>query len=256
MLIDTHAHLTDEKFSGDLGEVLSRAAAGGVEAVIDVGDSLVSSRRCLEHAREYDGIYAAVGIHPNNSEKAADGDLEKLEELADDPAAVAIGETGLDFYRPYARREIQELYLRRSLSLAADKGLPAIIHCRDAYSRLIPMLREMKAALPGAVLHCFSGVMPDAEALIELGFYLSFGGPLTYPGNAKLRGIAAAVPAERILLETDCPYLPPQRMRGGRNEPAYVGMVAQNLAALRETSVEEIGRITSANARRLFERMR
>lgn len=250
--IDTHAHLTDSKFAEDLEEVLARAVAHGVSCIIDVGDSLESSRRCLDHAGRYKRVAVSVGIHPNNAAHAAKEDLDGIAALADDPAVVAVGETGLDHYREWASPDRQELFLRRSLRLAAEKGLPVILHCRRAYERLISVLREERGgSLPG-VLHCFSGNREDAEALLDMGLSISVGGPLTYPKNKALRETVRALPIDRILLETDSPYLPPQEARGKRNEPAFIVSVTGELARLRGMSVEEIAEATTDNAQRLF----
>jgi len=255
MLIDTHAHLTDKKFGADLEEIIARAEEQGVSAIIDVGDSLVSSSQCIEHATRYTMLFASVGIHPNNAERASADDLKRITGLADAPRVVAIGETGLDFYRPYARHDVQEELFKNLLRVAARKRLPVIMHCRDAYKRLIPLLAEMRGDCHNGVLHCFSGEMSDAEAIIWRGLSISLGGPLTYPGNTGLREIARCVPIERILLETDCPYLPPQGKRGNRNEPANVALVAEALAGLRGMTVTEIAAVTTDNAKRLFTRM-
>ncbi|MCX6354232.1 MAG: TatD family hydrolase [Candidatus Aureabacteria bacterium] len=255
MLIDTHAHLTDKKFGPDLEEVIARAAEQGVGAIIDVGDSLVSSMQCIEHATRNAMLFASVGIHPNNAEQASADDLRRITDLADAPRVVAIGETGLDFYRHHARHDVQEELFKNLLRVAARKRLPVIMHCRDAYKGLLPLLGEMRGDCPNGVLHCFSGEISDAEAIIGMGFSISLGGPLTYPGNVGLREIARRVPIERILLETDCPYLPPQGKRGKRNEPANVALVAEALAGLRGMTVAEIAEVTSGNAKRLFGKM-
>jgi TatD DNase family protein len=256
MLIDTHAHLTDEKFAGDLGEVLKRARGSGVGIIIDVADSVASSRHCIEHAQHYEGVFAAVGIHPNNAAQAGEADANLISGLALSRAVVAIGETGLDFYRNRASRLTQEKLLRRHLRVALDNGLPAIMHCRGAYGELINVLKEMEREGLKGVVHCFSGSRRDAEAIVEMGYSISVGGPLTYPKNDELRKTVACLPMDRLLLETDCPYLSPQQRRGKVNEPAHLVFVAVEMARTRHLSVEEVAAITTASAKRLFTRIR
>jgi TatD DNase family protein len=255
MLIDTHAHLTDRQFDADLDAVISRAEANGVSAIVDVGESLATSLGCIEHARRHVNVFASVGIHPHHAGRASEEEIEEFARLADSPSVVAVGETGLDYYRRAASRESQVKLFERSLGIAIEKGLPAIVHCRDAYADLIAILREAGGRGARGVVHCFSGGMEDAEALLEMGYSISIGGPLTYPANDSLRGVVKHVPLDRILLETDCPYLAPQRHRGKRNEPANVAYVALEIARLRGLSEEEVGAVTTANARRLFDKM-
>ena len=255
MLVDTHAHLADKQFAADIDAVISRAGANGISVIVDVGESLATSLCCIEHARRHKNIFASVGIHPHHAERVSEGEIEEIARLADDLAIVAIGETGLDYYRHAASRESQVRLFERFLDIAIKKGLPAIVHCRDAYVDAIAILKE--AGLRGArgVVHCFSGSMEDAEALLEMGYFISVGGPLTYPANDSLRSIVRHIPLDRILLETDCPYLSPQGRRGKRNEPANVAYVALEIARLCGLSEEEVGAITTANAKRLFDRM-
>jgi TatD DNase family protein len=252
MLIDTHAHLADKQFDADFDAVISRAEANGISAIVDVGENPVTSLQCIEHARRHGNIRAAVGIHPHHAGRTPEDEISEISRLADDPAVVAIGETGLDYYRHAASREAQVELFVRLLDLSIEKGLPAIVHCRDAYADAIAILG--KAAGKGArgVVHCFSGSLEDAEALLEMGYFISVGGPLTYPANDSLRNVIRQVPLDRVLLETDCPYLSPQVRRGKRNEPANVAYVALEVARLRGITVEEAGAVTTANAKRLF----
>jgi TatD DNase family protein len=253
MLIDTHAHLTDARFADDLEAVVRRAGDAGVAAIVDVGDGAEGSAACIEHARRFRGVFAAVGIHPNSA--SAGCGLDRIAVLARDEAVVALGETGFDYYRRHASREAQERLFRGTLDLALETGLPVVVHCREAYGALLGVLREPRYAGVRGALHCFSGGRGDAEDLVGLGYFISAGGALTYPGNAALRETIRAVPLDRLLLETDCPYLPPEGARGRRNEPSGVVRVAEELARLRGLSPGEIARITSDNALRLFERM-
>jgi len=253
MLIDTHAHLTDARFGHDLDAVVRRAGDAGVAAILDVGDGAEGSAACIGHARRFRNVFAAVGIHPNSA--SAGCDLGRIAVLARDEAVAALGETGLDYYRRHASREAQERLFRETLALALETGLPVVMHCRDAYGALLGVLRERRYAGVRGVLHCFSGGRGDAEDLVELGYFIAAGGALTYPKNTGLRETIRAVPLDRLLLETDCPYLPPEGARGRRNEPSGVVRVAEELARLRGLGFGEIARITSDNALRLFERM-
>ena len=255
MLIDTHAHLTDDALSSDLERVIARAEGSGVSAIIDVGESLATSLRCIVHAERYKNIFASVGIHPHHAARASEAEMEEIARRADDPAVVAIGETGLDYYRGRASRELQVELFRRLLQIAIEKMLPVIVHCREAYADVIALLREADGEGAQGVLHCFSGSSGDADALVEMGYYISVGGPLTYPGNASLRSTVQHLPLERILVETDCPYLPPQGHRGKRNEPANAVYVAREVARLRGLTVERIAEVTTENAVRLFKKI-
>ncbi len=255
MLIDTHAHLTDDKFSDDLEDVLKRAEDSGVGVIVDVADSLDSSLRCIEHADRYSAVFATVGVHPNNAGRATEADVERVVELASSSKVVAIGESGLDYYRDWAPKELQEKLLRRFLRLAIERRLPLILHCRNAYGELIEILREVSGEDLAVVAHCFSGSRGDAEALVELGHFISVGGPLTFPQNTVLRETVKNLPMDRILIETDCPYLSPQEKRGKRNEPANLVFIAEGLARLRGFSREEVARATTINAKRLFSRI-
>ncbi len=252
-LVDTHAHLDGGKFAADLDEVLERAAQNGISRMITVGCDIESSRRCLDLARRYDNIFVAVGIHPHDSLQADDEGLSALEELAlSDPKVVAIGETGLDFYRDRAPRDIQRQAFRQQIRLAKRLGKPLIIHDRDAHEEITQILSEENAAEIGGVIHCFSGDTDMARTCLEMGFYISFPGTLTYPKNEALREVARAIPVERLLVETDCPYLAPQPYRGKRNEPAYVRCTAETLAEVKGLSLEDVARITTRNAIKLF----
>jgi len=255
MLVDTHAHLTDNKFCGDLDGVIARAEESGVSAIIDVGENLATSLRCIAHAGRYKSIFASVGIHPHHAARASEAEIKGIARRADNPMVVAIGETGLDYHHRSASRELQAGLFRRLLRVAIEKGLPVIVHCREAYADVIALLREAGSEGARGVLHCFSGSGGDADALLEMGYYISVGGPLTYPANASLRSIVQHLPLERVLVETDCPYLPPQGHRGKRNEPANVVYVALEVARLRGLSREGVEATTTANARRLFDKM-
>lgn len=256
-MIDTHCHLDDEQFDADRDAVVARAATTGVEVMIAVGTTAASSRATVRIAEEFAGVYAAVGIHPNSCHEAAPGDWNVVAALLDHPRVVALGETGLDRYWDYAPIDLQRDYFDRHLRMSQVRDLPVVIHCREAWTDVLPMLREAAARGPlRAVMHAFSGDAAMAAECLEMGLYVSFAGNATYTNKKfqSLREAAAAVPADRILIETDSPYLTPEPFRGKqkRNEPAMVAHTAAALAELRCVSLEEFDRQTTANARRLF----
>ena len=256
-MIDTHCHLDDEQFAADRAEVVARAAAAGVETMIAIGTTAADSASTLRIAETYPTIYAAVGIHPNSCAEAAPGDWDTVVALLDHPRVVALGETGLDRYWDHAPIELQRDYFDRHLRLSQARDLPVVIHCRDAQADMMPMLREAAARGPlRAVMHAFSGDAAMAAECLKLGLYVSFAGNSTYT-NKKFQSIRDAVisiPADRILIETDSPYLTPEPFRGKqkRNEPAMVAHTAAALAALRVVPLKEFERQTTENAKRLF----
>jgi TatD DNase family protein len=258
MLIDSHAHLDFNDFRDDLDAVLKRAAEAGVTHVVTVGIDVASSRRCIELARKYPNVFATVGIHPHDAEKATDNDWKEFEKLLSEPKVVAIGETGLDFYRNHSSPAAQEKAFLRQLELARERCLPVVIHCREAHEKCMPILRRELSMAGGrgselrGVMHCFSGDAGVAAETLDLGLLISFAGPITYPSANKLRAVAKTIPIDGLLVETDCPYLAPQSVRGKRNEPANVRRVAEELAGVHGHSFEDIARITTMNARRLF----
>lgn len=251
-LIDTHAHLDFQQFDGDRDAVIERAFSSGLACILNVGTDGSSSRRSIALAEQYDGIYATVGYHPHDAESAEDG-LDDLRDLARHPKVVAVGETGLDFYRNYAPREAQIRVFRDHVRLARQVELPLVVHIRDAYEEAMGILEEEGAAEAGGVLHCFSGDLETARRGLRLGFYLAFGGAITFRKSGAY-DVARAMPPDRIVLETDCPYQTPApcRKQSRRNEPAFVRYVAERLASEETGTFEEVVRRTSENARRLF----
>lgn len=254
MLIDTHAHLDDGQFQGDLPAVLERAAAAGVDRMVAVATTAQSSHACLALARQHAGLRASVGIHPNHAVQAAADAWDDIVRLADDPLVVAVGETGLDRHwhdTPFAQ---QEDYFARHLELGRATQRAVVIHCREAEADMLRMLRaEFDRHGPlRAVMHSFSGELATARACLEMGLHISFAGMLTYKNAQKLRDVAAQLPLERLLVETDCPYLAPVPVRGQRNEPAHVVHTAQCLAGVLGVSLESLARQTSSNAQQLF----
>jgi TatD DNase family protein len=254
MLIDTHTHLFDDRFRHDLPAVLDRAAAAGVERVICLGIDLASSLQSVEIANQYPLVVAAVGIQPNHAAEAAPGDWDAIVKLAErEPRVVAIGETGLDRYWDRTPLAVQEDYFARHIELARALNKPFVIHCREAEADVVNMLRRYAPQGPlRAVMHSFSGDRTTAKVCLDLGLYISFAGMVTYPTAQNLREVAKDVPLERLLVETDCPYLAPQPVRGKRNEPAYVVHTATLLAQVKNVRLQDLEEQTTRNARELF----
>jgi TatD DNase family protein len=252
-LIDTHAHLDEDAFSFDRAQVVAQAAEAGVTRIITIGTTAASSRSAVAIADQSPAVFAAVGIQPNYTAQAQPDDWGVIEELAEHPKVVAVGETGLDRYWDYAPLDVQQDYFDRHLELSRRLSKPFVVHCREAEADVVAQLRRAAQAGPLAgVMHSFSGDQATADACLELGLYLSFAGMVTYKKNEALRAVAAQCPADRILVETDSPYLAPIPNRGKRNEPAWVRHTAQCLADVRGVPLAEFTAQTTANARRLF----
>jgi len=252
MLFDTHVHLNAEQFEEDLTEVITRAKEAGVANMIVVGFDRPTITKAMELVETYDFLYAAVGWHPVDAIDMTDADLEWIESLAAHPKVVAIGEMGLDYYWDKSPKEIQMEVFRKQIRLARRVKLPIIIHNREATADIITILREEEASLVGGIMHCFSGSVETAKECLEMNFYISLGGPVTFKNAKKPKEVAAEVPLDRLLIETDCPYLAPHPFRGKRNEPAYVKLVAEQIASIKQVSVEEVAHITTENAKKLF----
>lgn len=252
MLFDTHAHLNDKQFARDLPEVIDRAWAAGVTRIATVGYDLPSSVDSVKIAKANSGIYAVVGVHPHDALTVNAGMLDKLRTLAEEPEVVAIGEIGLDFFRDLSPREKQREAFRAQIQIAKALKKPIVIHDRDAHQEVVNILKEENAGENGGILHCFSGSWDLARQCMKLGFHISLAGPVTYPNAHKLLDIAKLTPLDRLLVETDCPYLSPQAFRGKRNEPARVRSVAEKIAELRRVSLEEVAEVTTRNALEVF----
>ncbi len=250
-MIDTHCHLDFPDYREDLDQVIERARQAGVEKMITIGIDARSSRAAVALARKYEGVYAAVGLHPNSAVEADERFWRELEDLAKEEKVVAIGETGLDYYRDRAPRDAQRRAFLRQIDIARQNNLPAVIHCREAYDDCYDVLEGLARPVRG-VMHCFSGNEADAKRFLGLGMLLSFAGPVTFPNAGKLRRVALSVRPEKLMLETDAPFLAPQAFRGARNEPAYVRHTAAALAELYSLSLNDIDRITTLNANTLF----
>ena len=254
MLFDTHTHLDQPEFDEIRDAVVARAKAAGVEGIIAVGTTAAASRKCVELAAQYEGVYAAVGIQPNYVAESQPGDWDEIERLAAAPGVVAIGETGLDRHWDYTPLEQQQEYFARHMELARRRELPFIVHMRDCDAEILEALREAnkKGDLRG-VMHSFTGDDAMAAECVALGLHISFAGMITYKKSQVLRDCAATIPDDRLLIETDCPYLSPEPVRGQRpNEPALIRHVAECVAQVRGRSLEELASLTTANARALF----
>ncbi len=251
-LVDSHAHLDNSRFTEDLEEVILAAQTAGVRYILSIGCDLQSSITNVDLASRYEPLYAAVGFHPHDATQLDNSALEHLRQLVQRKKVVAVGEIGLDYYRNRAPHDIQQQAFRRQIQLAREVGKPVIIHDRDAHEDVLTILDEENASAVGGVLHCFSGDLAMAHKCLDMGFYLSFTGAITYPKNDEVRAMVRQLPLERILLETDCPYLAPQPYRGKRNEPAYLLHTAETLAEIKELKLADIARITSRNCFDLF----
>ena len=248
MLVDSHAHLDDKAFADDLPAVLERAREAGVERIVTIGTDLESSRRARAIAESRPEVYFSPGIHPHEADNP--GDVNALRELAAHPRAVAVGETGLDYFKNYASVPNQKTLFVKHLEIALEADKPVSIHCREAHPDAYAILRA-HAPLRG-VIHCFSGTAADVERYLSLNFYLSIAGPVTYPSAGALREAVAQIPLDRLMIETDCPLLPPQKFRGKRNEPAYVRYAAAEIANVLKVPLQDVNDATSRNARTLF----
>ncbi|MCX7047472.1 MAG: TatD family hydrolase [Candidatus Sumerlaeota bacterium] len=256
MLIDTHAHLTSADFSADLGAVLERARAAGVERIIAVADSIASSAACLGIAgRHSDFICASAGVHPHRAGEFDAAAAAWIREAARRPECVAIGEIGLDYHYDFSPPDAQRAAFATQLDLARELNLPAIIHCREAWDDVFALLREHPLAAGGGVMHCFTGSSAEAQAALESGLFLGVGGIVTFKKAGGIREAIAGAPLDRLVLETDAPYLAPIPHRGKRNEPAFTRAVAEFLARERNLPLEAIAAETTANAIRLFSKI-
>lgn len=254
-MIDSHAHITHQDFSGEgPGPLIERAAEAGVKGIVCVAYDVPSCRDVIELAREYKSVYAVVGVHPHEADRVTEEDLARVEEMAKGPEVVGIGETGLDFFRDWADRDRQRKLFHHHLRMAGRVGKPVVIHDRDAHDEVVDGLREHASRFPGGVMHCFSGDVSLMEKVLPLGFYISIPGPVTFPKSAggPLDEVIRACPEDRLLVETDCPWLTPAPHRGKRNEPSYVRFVLRRVAEILGRDEEDVDRMTTENTLRLF----
>lgn len=251
MLFDTHAHYDDDAFDTDRDVLLTAMPETGVGRIVNPGCDLASSRTAVELAARFPHVFAAVGIHPENCADFEPAEIDELRKLAQQPKVVAIGEIGLDYYWPEnPPRDLQQEVLRRQMALAQELSLPVIIHDREAHADTLAIVKEFPAVR--GVFHCYSGSLEDARTLVKLGWMLSFNGAITFKNARKAPEVIAALPMDRIMIETDSPYLTPVPHRGERNDSSFVGLVADRIAEIRGMSREEVERVTFANALRFF----
>ena len=253
-LVDTHCHLADPKLYADLEGVLARASEADVRTIVSVGaiGTIDTDRLTVEIAEKHNNVFAVVGVHPHDAKDFDSARISQLIELARSKRVVAIGETGLDFHYMHSPPQAQEASLRRHLELADQLELPVVIHCRDAERRVAEIVRETGIPRAGGVIHCFTGDIAAAREFIAIGFHISFSGIVTFKNADALRAAVPAVPDDRILVETDAPYLAPEPYRGKRNEPAYAVRTLEVLASLRGAEPENLAAQISGNASRLF----
>lgn len=254
MLIDSHAHIQGKEYAGEAEAVVARARDAGIEKIIVVGGAgdMSSNTEALALAVRFDDIYATVGMHPHDAKDVSDEELSTLRELTSRPKVIAVGETGLDYYYNHSPRDVQRRVFSQFIHMACATGLPIVVHERDAANDAADLLRSEGAGRLRGVIHCFTGNYDAARAYLDLGFYLSFTGIITFKNADALRDVVRQVPLERVFVETDSPYLTPVPHRGKRNEPAYVRFVAETIAKVKKLAVEEVARATTANVKDLF----
>ncbi len=252
MLIDTHAHLNTEAFDNDREEVIQRAQDVGVSRIVNIGFNRETIPSSVELAETYDFIYTAVGWHPQDAKDMREADLQWIEQLCSHPKVVAIGEIGLDYYWDTSPKDVQQQVFREQIRLARKLKKPIIIHNRDAHQDVVQILKEEKAAEVGGIMHCYSGSWETAKLCLDMNFHISFGGPVTFKNAKQPKEVLAQVPLDRLLIETDAPYLTPHPFRGKRNESSYVKFVAEAAAQIKGLEFEELAEITSTNAKSLL----
>jgi len=252
MLIDSHAHLGMPQYDRDRYEVIRRAMDAEVDLIFTVGTDIRDCRKAVEIARGNERVFAIIGIHPHNAKDVDKGTFADLKALSQDGKVKAIGEIGLDFFRNLSPKDVQMARFRQQIDLAKELGLPIVVHARDAQKEVLTILREEEAGEIGGVFHCFSGDYDMARSFMDMGFSLSIPGTITFKNSSELREVIKRIPLDRILVETDCPFLTPMPFRGKRNEPAYVKITALKLAEVKGLSFDEVARITSKNAKRVF----
>jgi TatD DNase family protein len=252
MYFDTHAHLDDEQFAEDQETVIKRAQEAGVELIVNAGCSDSTFGHMEKLMYKYDFIYGAVGVHPHEAQDLNAESLAELYKLAQRPRIVAVGEIGLDYHYDFSPRATQQKVFRKMIQMAREVQLPIIIHDREAHEDVLRIVKEEKASEVGGVFHCYSGSWSLAKEIMQLGFYIALGGVVTFKNARKAVEVAREMPLERLLIETDCPYLTPEPYRGKRNEPVYVVKVAEKIAEIKGLSVEEVAQATLVNGKRLF----
>ncbi|SMB86868.1 TatD DNase family protein [Desulfonispora thiosulfatigenes DSM 11270] len=252
MLFDTHAHLEDKRFADDYEQVIKRAKEAGVKYILDVGCDEEGAKKAVFLADNFPNVYAAIGLHPHDAKIGDERLWQEFYKLAEHPKVVALGEMGLDYYYDYSPREVQQEVFRRQIQMAKELNKPIIVHDREAHQDSFDIVVEEGAKEVGGVFHAYSGSIEMAKEIMKLNFYISIGGPVTFKNANKLLNVAEFIPLDRLLIETDCPYLTPHPHRGKRNEPAYVKLVAEKIAELKGITFEEVAKASLENAKRLF----
>ncbi len=252
MLIDTHCHLDAKRFDEDRPEMMARARSAGVQRMVTIGCDVEGSHRALGLAKTHADVFCSAGVHPHEAEKAEAGFVDRLRAIAQHPKCVAIGECGLDYFYDHSPRERQAEVFAAQIRLAVELDMPLVIHVRDAWDDCLRILEDEGAAKPGGIIHCFSGSVEQAEKSLALNFYISIPGIVTFKKSGDLPTVVENCPKDRLLVETDSPYLAPAPFRGKRNEPAYVAHVAQKVADLWQTDIDDVLRVTGENAQRVF----
>lgn len=252
MFIDTHVHLNADQYEEDLQEVIDRALEAKVERMVVIGFDRKTIERTMQLIEQYDFVYGVIGWHPVDAIDCTQQDLEWIEQLASHPKIVGIGETGLDYYWDKSPKDVQQELFRKQIQLAQKINLPIVIHNRDATGDVVQILREENAASVGGVMHCFSGSVETARECIAMNFMISLGGPVTFKNSRLPKEVATEIALEHLMIETDAPYLAPHPHRGKRNEPAFVPLVAEEIARLKGLTIEEIAQATTTNAKNFF----
>lgn len=252
MLIDSHVHLDDKRFNRDRDNIINSLKDNGIEMVINIGADLQTSIASVSLAEKYQNVYAVVGVHPHSAKEVDNSTIEILKSFASREKVVAIGEIGLDYHYDNSPRDVQRKWFVEQLKLAKEVNLPVVIHTREAAQETFEILKEAQDGTLRGVLHCYSGSVEMALEYIKLGFYISIAGPVTFNNSRVLKEVVKAVPLDKLLVETDCPYLTPEPNRGKRNEPAYVKYVAGEIADIKGISFEELAKATNDNTKELF----
>lgn len=250
MFFDTHAHLNDERFDEDREAFIASLPQNGVDNTCEIGFDIESSKKAAQLAERYDFIYAAVGVHPHDVENLCEDDMDTLRSLLKHNKVVAVGEIGLDYYYDNSPRELQKKWFAYQAELAKELDFPIVVHTRDAMADTVEILRDHGGG--DGIIHCYSGSVESAKILLNLGYYISFAGPVTFKNANSILDVVRYVPMERMLIETDSPYLAPVPFRGGRNCPVYVAEVAKKIAEVRGMSLEDVARITMQNAKKVY----
>lgn len=253
MIFESHAHYEDERFNEDRKELLESFSDNGIGYVVNVASSLKTVDKTMELIKEYDFMYGSVGVHPEECAPLQESDIERFKELSKNPKVVAIGEIGLDYYWNEPDPEIQKKWFIRQLELAKEVNLPVIIHSRDAAKDTLDIMKEYHAEQVGGVVHCFSYSVEMAQEFIKMGFYIGVGGVVTFKNGKKLKEVVEQIPLERILIETDCPYMAPVPHRGKRNSSLYLPYIVEEIARIKNVSCETVIEVTEANAKRMYQ---